>query len=156
MSFNPLDALESLFDIGKEAVVRIWPDPIEQAQELRKLEELKQNGDLAKLDAHVKLIMGQLEINKAEANHKSLFVAGWRPFIGWVGGSAMAYQFVVYPMLIWLWVILQAKEIVPKELDPPPVLETGALFSIVTGMLGVGGMRSFDKLKGTDTKKIKA
>lgn len=154
MSFNPLDALESLFDIGKEAVIRIWPDPIRQAEELRKLEELKQKGSLAELGAHVKLITGQLEINKAEANHKSLFVAGWRPFIGWVGGSAMAYQFVIYPMLIWLWVVLQAKEVVPKELDPPPVLETGALFSIVTGMLGVGAMRSHDKAKGIDTKKV--
>lgn len=150
----PFDPLSAIFDLGKSAVERIWPDPIQRAAEMRKLEELRAKGDAAELEAHVKLVMGQLQINAAEATHKSIFVAGWRPFIGWVGGAAMAYQFVVYPMLIWLWVILQAKGVIPDKLDPPPVLETGALFSIVTGMLGVGGMRSFDKLKGTDTKKV--
>ncbi|MBL4940961.1 MAG: holin family protein [Colwellia sp.] len=151
MSFDPLSAI---FELGKSAVERIWPDPIRRAEELRKLEELRLRGDAAELDAHVKLIMGQLQVNAAEASHKSIFVAGWRPFIGWVGGAAMAYQFVVYPIMIWIWAILQVKEIVPKELDPPPVLETGALFSIVTGMLGLGAMRSIDKSKGTDTKKV--
>lgn len=152
MAFDPLSAV---FELGKSAIERIWPDPIKRAEEFRKLEALKQSGDLAQLDAHVKLMLAQLNVNAAEATHKSIFVAGWRPFIGWVGGAAMAYQFVLYPLLVWVWAILQVKEIVPKELAPPPIIETGALFSIVTAMLGIGGMRSFDKAKGVDTKKIK-
>lgn len=152
MAFDPLSAA---FELGKSAIERIWPDPIKRAEELRKLEELHQKGDLAQLDAHVKLMLAQLNVNAAEATHKSIFVAGWRPFIGWVGGSAMAYQFVIYPLLVWIWAILQVKDVVPKELDPPPIMETGALFSIVTAMLGIGGMRSFDKIKGVDTKKMK-
>jgi len=152
MSFDPVSAA---FDLGKSAIERIWPDPIRRAEELRKLEELKQTGDLAHLNAHVQLMVGQLEVNKAEAAHKSLFVAGWRPCIGWVGGMALAYQFVLYPLLMWAWVILRAKGVIAADVDVPPVLDTGALFSIVTAMLGVGAMRSHDKKNGVDTKQIR-
>lgn len=101
------------------------------------------------------LVKGQLEINKAEALHKSVFVAGWRPFIGWVGGLALAYQFLLYPLLMWVWKILEVKEIIPSNIEPPPVFEAGPLFAIISGMLGIGGMRSFDKLKKTQTDAIK-
>jgi len=97
---------------------------------------------------------GQLAINKAEAQHKSIFVAGWRPFIGWIGGIALAYQFILYPLLVWGWAFLQAQGVVPTELDAPPVLRTSALLTVVTGMLGIGGMRSFDKTKKTQTDRI--
>lgn len=152
MAFDPLSAA---FELGTTVINKIWPDPEKQAEEQRKLAELYQKGDLAELDAHVKLMLAQLKVNAAEAQHKSIFVAGWRPFIGWIGGSALAYQFIVYPILTWLWAIFQALGKIPSDLSPPPILETGALFSIVTAMLGVGGMRSFDKLKKTDTTKIK-
>lgn len=99
---------------------------------------------------------GQLSINKAEAQHKSIFVAGWRPFIGWIGGFALAYQFILYPLLTWGWAFLQAQGFVPTELNAPPVINTSALLTIVTGMLGIGGMRSFDKSRGTQTDKIGA
>ena len=151
MSFDPVSAA---FDLGKTAIERIWPDPIRRAEELRKLKELEQKGDLAELNAHVQLMIGQLEVNKVEAGHKSLFVAGWRPWIGWVGGMALAYQFVLYPLLMWLWVILKAKSIIPPGIDVPPVLDTGALFSIVTAMLGVGAMRSHDKKHNVDTSRV--
>jgi hypothetical protein len=151
MSFDPLTAL---FDIGKSAIDKIWPDPIRRAEELRKLEEMRQSGNLAELDAHVKLMMGQLEVNKAEAQHKSIFIAGWRPYIGWVGGMAMAYQFVVYPLLLWGWAIMEIRGIIPEGISPPPVLDTGALFAIVTAMLGVGAMRSHDKRHKVQTDKL--
>ena len=152
MAFDPLSAA---FELGKSAIERIWPDPQKQAEELRKLEELRQKGNLAELNAHVQLMLAQLKVNANEATHKSIFVAGWRPFIGWVGGSAMAYQFVLYPLLVWVWAVLQVNDIVPNDLSPPPIMETGALFSIVTAMLGIGGMRSWDKAKGVDTKNMK-
>ena len=152
MAFDPLSAA---FELGKSAIERIWPDPQKQAEELRKLEELRQKGNLAELNAHVQLMLAQLKVNANEATHKSIFVAGWRPFIGWVGGAAMAYQFVLYPLLVWVWAVLQVNDIVPNDLSPPPIMETGALFSIVTAMLGIGGMRSWDKAKGVDTKNMK-
>lgn len=100
------------------------------------------------------LVQGQLEINKAEAGNPSMFVAGWRPFIGWVGGFAMAYQFILYPFLVWGWSLMQAKGVVPQHLDPPPPLDANILWTIVTGMLGIAGMRSFDKMQQTDTRAV--
>lgn len=101
------------------------------------------------------LMLGQMDVNKAEAQHKSLFVAGWRPAIGWVGALALAYQFIVYPLLVWGWSLLQATGAVPAEVTAPPVLPTDALWVIVSGMLGIGAMRSHDKRKGVSTERFK-
>jgi hypothetical protein len=92
--------------------------------------------------------LGQMEVNKVEAANQNLFVAGWRPAIGWVGAGAMAYQFLLYPILVWAWVWLQAEGYVPKEVKPPPMLDTEALWVILSGMLGIAGMRSFERVKG--------
>ena len=92
--------------------------------------------------------LAQMEVNKTEAQNQNLFVAGWRPAIGWVGAAAMAYQFLLYPLLVWAWVWLQAEQIVPKEVNPPPMLDTEALWVILSGMLGIAGMRSFEKTRG--------
>ncbi len=111
------------------------------------------------------LIEGQLAINAEEARHGSIFVAGWRPFIGWVGGIALAYQFIIYPLLIWVWALGQAQGWLPCYIDPfqisgvctfttPPVFDSSVLFAMLTGLLGIGGMRSYDKLMKIDTKKI--
>lgn len=100
------------------------------------------------------LVKGQMEINKVEAAHPSVFVAGWRPFIGWVGGLALAYQFILYPLMIWGWRLFQAKGWVPETLAPPPVLDAQELWVMLTGMLGIAGLRSFDKFKGTDTVRL--
>lgn len=100
------------------------------------------------------LLKGQMSVNEKEAQHKSVFVAGWRPAIGWIGAAALAYQFILYPLLTWLWVVLQAYELIPKGLAVPPVLPADALYSIVLGMLGIGGMRSLDKRKGVQTDSI--
>lgn len=94
-------------------------------------------------------LMGQIEVNKVEAAHASLFVAGWRPFIGWVGGVGLAYSFVLAPFIEF---IARANGYVQEM----PMPEAGTLLTLVLAMLGVGGMRSFDKLQGTDTKKVGA
>lgn len=99
-------------------------------------------------------VRSQLEVNREEAKHKSLFVAGWRPAIGWVGAMALAYQFLAYPLLVWLWTILQATGQIPAEYLPPPTLPADALWVVLSGMLGVAGMRSYDKLKSTDTRTM--
>ncbi|NOZ54433.1 MAG: hypothetical protein GXP08_15090 [Gammaproteobacteria bacterium] len=85
----------------------------------------------------------QAEINKTEIRSGHIFIAGWRPAIGWIGVIALFYQFVLYPLLLWL----------PIE-EAPPQMEAEVLYTIITGMLGVAGMRSFDKLKKTDTKGV--
>ncbi len=109
--------------------------------ELRRLglEERKVEADL---------VRGQLEVNRAEAASSSLFVAGWRPAIGWIGAAALGYQFLLYPLLVWAWALLQARGLVPGNLQPPPMLDTDALWVVLSGMLGIAGLRSVEKVKG--------
>ena len=99
-----------------------------------------------KIDAQ--LLQGQIETNKVEAAHPSLFVAGWRPAIGWIGAAALGYQFLAYPLLIWAWALLQARAWVPAGLQPPPMLDTDALWVVLSGMLGIAGLRTAEKVKG--------
>lgn len=87
--------------------------------------------------------IAQTEVNKVEAGHASIFVSGWRPAIGWIGVLALSYQFLLYPILQWLPIDKQ-----------PPLPDANVLFTLVTGMLGIAGLRSFDKLKGTDSKSV--
>lgn len=91
---------------------------------------------------------GQVEINKIEAGNASLFVAGWRPGVGWVGVAAMAYQFLLYPFLCWGWAAMQAAGGVPAAMAPPPPLDTDALWVILSGILGLGVYRTAEKVKG--------
>jgi hypothetical protein len=133
-------------DIVK-GVTDIVDDLVTTKEEIRQLDIKEQ-----KIEADI--MMAQMEVNKAEAQHKSMFVAGWRPFIGWIGGIALAYQFIIYPILTWIWFWMMSKGNIPEGMKPPPVLDTGALFAVITGMLGIGAMRSYDKVKGVDTKNI--
>ena len=151
MSFDPISAI---FDVGKTIIEKIWPDPVKQAEEIRKLAELSQKGDLAELNAHVQLLTGQMRINEKEAEHKSIFVAGWRPFVGWVGGIALGYQFILYPLMLWAWAIVDPQTATGVAMKPPPILDTDALYTVLMGMLGIGAMRSYDKKNGTATQSI--
>lgn len=96
--------------------------------------------------------LAQMEVNKAEAAHASLFVAGWRPAIGWIGAAALAYQFLFYPLLLWGMTIAQGYELFPDWVEAPPLLPTDALWVILSGLLGIAGMRSLDKIKGVETR----
>lgn len=82
----------------------------------------------------------QLEVNKVEAGHTSIFVAGWRPFTGWVCAFALMYHFILQPLLTFV-LYARGVEIVL------PVFDMGTLTTILLGMLGLGGMRSFEKVK---------
>jgi hypothetical protein len=85
---------------------------------------------------------GQIEVNKVEAANRSPFVAGWRPFIGWTCGIALAWHFVLFPVTSFL-VVLSGEEI-----PPLPVFNMDSLMTILLGMLGLGGLRTFEKFKG--------
>ena len=84
----------------------------------------------------------QAELNKIEAGHRSVFVAGWRPFIGWVCGVSLLYNFIVRDIMAW--VITNTG----SEASLPPELAMEHLLTILMGMLGLGGMRTFEKLNG--------
>ena len=84
---------------------------------------------------------GQVEINKIEAGNANLFVAGWRPFIGWVCGVALAYTYIVTPFWAWILTLYYPDKTMP-------VLPTDNLFELVLAMLGLGGLRTFEKIRG--------
>lgn len=142
------DAVESIFGFGKTVVDKIWPDADEA-------DKRKHSQFMAELMAHVQLVMGQLEVNKAEAQHKSIFVAGWRPFIGWVCGLGLAYQFLIYPLLTWVWSLLIAFAVIPATAIYPPALAVGTLVTLVGGMLGLGAVRTVERVKGVATNSLK-
>ncbi len=156
MSFDPFTAA---FDLGKIAIEKLWPDPTKRAEEMRKLEELRQTGDLAQLNAHVKLMLGQLEVNKAEAQHKSLFVAGWRPGIGWIGAISLALAYIpksIVLTFIWTWqcaAILNVPEVDPANVALPEFPDLGIMdvIGLLGSMLGIGVMRSYERTKGVET-----
>lgn len=130
-----------------EAVGKIADDLVTSDKERLEAEiELQKVGvEAAKVDAS--LALGQMDVNAVEAQNRNWFVAGWRPALGWVGAMAMAYQFLLYPLLVWLWALMQARGWVPVALVAPPMLDTDALWVILSGMLGIGGFRTLEKVK---------
>lgn len=131
-----------------EAVGKVADDLFTSDEERMKAQmEFDRIGlEAAKIDAD--LIKGQQEINKVEAAHSSIFVAGWRPALGWVGVTAMAYQFILYPLLTWAWAYLQAQKWITDGYKPPPLLDVDALLVLLTGILGIAGARTFEKVRG--------
>ena len=109
--------------------------------ELHTSEEEKLDKKILMQRIQQKLAEKQLDVNAKEASHRSVFVAGWRPAIGWCGALALFFAFILSPC-IELYAKFSGVDIVP------PAIETGPLLAIVTSMLGVAGMRSFEKAKG--------
>ena len=108
---------------------------IDQDQKIALAHEI---ATLAQKEAHKNAAL-QLEVNRAEAAHKSLFVAGWRPFIGWCCGMGLLYSVLLSPILdIWFEM---------------PVIDSSLLMPTLTGMLGLGAMRSYEKVKGVSREK---
>ena len=100
--------------------------------------QAKLNHEL-KTELH-KANMAQIEINKIEAGHRSLFVAGWRPFVGWTCGIAMLYHFLLQPIIVF------GLSAAGLSFDLP-TFDMGSLMTVLMGMLGLGGLRSFEKYK---------
>jgi hypothetical protein len=144
MSFDPLSAL---FDLGKTAIDKIWPDPVKRAEELRKLEELKQAGDLARMNAEVNLMLGQIDVNKAQAQHPSVFVAGARPAVMWIGAFGLAYAAIIEPLARFVAAVCFGYAGAFPELD------TTITMQVLFGVLGLGAYRSFEKFKSVQTDR---
>jgi hypothetical protein len=138
MSFDPISAA---MDLGAKLIDRLIPDPAAKAQASLELLKMQQDGTLAQLAADTELAKGQLLVDQAEAANTSVFVSGWRPFIGWVCGSGLAYQFVFSPLLTWGAALVGHPVVTPT-------LDLSTLLTLLLGMLGLGGMRTVEKLNG--------
>lgn len=135
-----IDPVTAILDIGGKLIDRLFPDPTARAQAKLQLVALQQNGELAKLSAETDLLKGQQAINQVEAASEHIFISGWRPFIGWICGAAFAYHFVLQPLLAFLFSAAGH----PVTL---PVFQMNELSTVLMGMLGLGGMRTFEKVK---------
>lgn len=129
---NPL-ILGGIFDLGKTLIERFIPDPEKKAAAEMEMLRMAADGEL-------KQVIAQLEINAREASHPSLFVAGWRPAFGWCGAIGFLYSTVVQPIIVWYGST--------KGWPTPPDINIDLLWVVVTGMLGIGGLRTFEKSKG--------
>jgi len=131
----------SVFNLASTVIDKIFPDKTEAQKAKLRLKELEQSGELAKMAALQKWDEAQTSVNAVEAAHRSLFVAGWRPGVGWVGVTGMALAWVVFPILE---VVLKING-VAVEMPAVNVYELGV---IIGGMLGLGGLRTYEKYKG--------
>ncbi len=133
--------LAALIPVIGSIIDKIFPDATAASAAKARLIELEQQGALAALDADVKLALGQLAVNQEEAKSENLFKSGWRPFVGWTCGSAFALHFVLLPIVNFVMVSTgHAAVSIPFDIQ--------SLLTVLLGMLGLGGMRSWEKYKG--------
>lgn len=126
------DPITAALEIGGKLIDRLWPDPAQAAAAKLELVKLQQSGELAAMT-------GQLDINKEEARHSSVFVAGWRPAIGWVCGAACAWNWVGLPVAKF------ALAAAGHTLDLAPA-DLSDMLPVLIGMLGIGGLRTLEKI----------
>lgn len=108
---------------------------------LVKLQEVQADLQKAQINADSAAAVGQIEVDKAEATNVSLFVAGWRPAVGWTCAAAFAWTFVLAPMVAYIAALGGVHAVLPR-------LDLSQLSPVLMGMLGLGGMRTLEKLKG--------
>jgi hypothetical protein len=120
---------------------KLLPDPNAAAAAKLHILQMAQTGELAQLDADLKIATGQMMVNQSEASSSSLFVSGWRPFIGWICGVAFAYKFVLAPAAAFAMTAAGN----PISL---PVLDFTEMSTVLLGMLGIGGLRTIEKIRG--------
>lgn len=140
-----LPIVGDIIDAVKDVVLEIIPDKDKKREIALELEKIKDEGD-KRLSTEM---LAQAEINKVEAGHRSIFVAGWRPFIGWVGGFGLAWTFLIAPFLEFVARLLGWSGQMPQ-------IDASLLMTLVLSLLGVGAFRSYDKAKGTSNDVLKA
>lgn len=133
-----LDPISAALDLGNTLINKIFPDPAQADAAKLELLKLQQSGELATMTA-------QTDINKEEAKSTSLFVSGWRPAIGWVCALALAYQYLLRPLMTW------GTTVAGFNLPPMVGLDDN-LWQLMMGMLGMGGLRTFEKTQGVASK----
>jgi hypothetical protein len=141
-----LDPLTALLDIGKTALDKFVPDPQAKAQAALELEKLHAAGNSEQLQAQVQLMLAQADITKTEAMDSSLFVKGGRPAIIWVCAASLFTYYVPYCLVataIWGYQCIQTGALAPR-----PDLGIADLIALTSSMLGLGAMRTIEKMNG--------
>ena len=133
-----MDPISSIAGLANTLITKIWPDPKDQASAEALLIKTQMDAALAQAQQ-------QIDINKIEAGSTNVFVSGWRPFVGWVCGSAFALHFLFLPLLNWIAGLFGHSAIaIPFDM--------ATLSTVLMGMLGLGTMRSVEKWRGVASK----
>lgn len=120
------------------ALDKLIPDPNARNEFQLKLLTALQGADLS-----------QMKINEVEAANPNVFVSGWRPFIGWICGAALSYQYLIYPLAVYISSYI-SEEATTRMLNAPKL--DNNLWELLFAMLGLGAMRSFEKVKGVASR----
>lgn len=136
-----LPLLTALLPTIGSIIEKVIPDPAAADAAKLKAMELIQRGELAALDADMRLALGQLDVNKAEASTDA-FRGGWRPAVGWCCALGLCYTFLIRPVLPW------AASAFGAEVPPMPAIDNESLMVLLFGMLGLGGLRTLERVRG--------
>ena len=131
-----LEPITAILEAGGKIIDKFVPDPNSRAKAKEELEAQTSSQEF-------QLLLGQIEVNKEEAKSESLFKSGWRPFIGWTCGFSLVYAGIIEPISRFIAMVLF------KYIGPFPIIDTQLTIQILLALLGIAGMRSYDKYKGT-------
>ncbi|CAB4241236.1 Holin of 3TMs, for gene-transfer release [uncultured Caudovirales phage] len=132
----------SILDIGTEIIKRVWPNPEDQAKAQLELQKVVQAGEFKEIDARLAEMQAQTSINAVEAANANVFVSGWRPFVGWICGLGLGYEFLVRSMLNGL-----------LGYERYMHLDINGLTTLLFGMLGLAGMRTYEKRTNSENRR---
>ena len=135
--------LDDIIGAGLDIINKFIPDPAQKAQAAYQMAQLQQQTEFKQLDAQIAEIQSQTDTNKVEAASTSLFVAGWRPFVGWICGLGLFYQVFGLQLLAWICSL--------NHWPTPQPADVGTLITMLGGMLGLGAMRTVEKTKGINS-----
>jgi len=137
-----LTGLGSLFDLGSKILDKVLPDKDAAAKAKIALLEITQKGELQALAQEFELAKSQIAVNQEEAKSSNLFVSGWRPAVGWLCCAAYAFNYILMPLANW--------GVKFFDVNAPSIvaLDTGELTTLLFGLLGIGTLRTVEKIKG--------
>jgi Holin of 3TMs, for gene-transfer release len=131
---------ETALEYGLKIIDRVVPDPAAKQAAQLELLRLQQAGEFKQIDADVQASSAQVEVNKVEASNPNLFVSGWRPAAGWVCVLGLLYSFLLRPIISYIGSLFGA--------PAAPAIDMANLLVLLGGLLGLGGLRTFDKIRG--------
>jgi len=144
-----ITGLGSVFDFATKVIDKIFPNPEQRDQAKLEMFKAQQAGEFKEMEQAFELAKAQISVNVEEAKSSSMFVAGGRPFILWICGIALMYVSLIEPIARFV------ASVMFKYTGAFPVIDTTITMQVLFGILGLGAFRSFDKVKGVDTKGMK-
>ena len=145
MAFD-ITGIGTVFEFAGKVIDKIFPNKDEAEKAKLAMFQLQQQGEMQQIQNEFQLNVEQIKVNAVEAASGSKFVAGWRPFIGWICGFSLAYNYIVFPLYAY------TAKLISASAPAMPSLDNGELISLLLAILGIGAMRTYEKYNKVDTK----